>query len=73
MSGWAALAGAHSDITYAFLVFFVGARPLQNFCSSSGPAPVINVAEDLFSQHFFLEGYVLTGSVEARSGSWKLP
>ena len=40
----------------------MGARLLQSFCSKYGPAPVINVVEDLFSQHFFFEGSVLTVS-----------
>ena len=35
---------------------------MQSFCSKYGPAPVINVVEDLFSQHFFFEGSVLTAS-----------
>ena len=34
-----------------------------------GPAPALNVVEDLFSQHIFLEGSVLTASAGARSGS----
>ena len=65
--------GARSDINYVFLAFRWGARPLQNFCSRYGPAPVINVAEDLFTQHFFLEGYVLSASVKAHPGKWMLP
>ena len=65
--------GARSDINHAFIYFFlVEARSLQSFCSKNGPAPVINVVEDLFSQHFFFEGSVLTASAGARSSSLML-
>ena len=72
MSGGARFGGgARFDINHAFLVFsfFVGARLLQNFCSRYGPAPMIHVVEDLFSQHSFLEGSVLTASAGTRSDS----
>ena len=62
--------GARSDINHPFVYFFlVGARSLQSFCSKYRPAPVINVVEDLFSQHFFFEGSVLTASAGAHSSS----